>query len=178
MPSHRKLGLPTDQRMAVIKNQASHLLWHGKLETTLATAKELKRYAEKCITVAINGYQDISKVTKTVYVLQKKGKSKGEKVAEERIVNNDGPKKLAARRRLMRMLCDLPEPMLETENKAAYKMRTKEIKHPLIEKVFNDLAPKYRERAEQLKQGGGYTRIIKTGARRGDAAEMAVIELV
>jgi large subunit ribosomal protein L17 len=164
--------------MALIKNQASYLLWYGKLETTLAAAKELRRYAEKLITVAIKGFEDIDTVTRTKFVVVRKGKNRGERTEQSVTVNNDGPKKLAARRKLMSALYDIPEPLLPTENKSSYKIRTKEIKHPLIEKIFNELAPKYKERAAELKQGGGYTRVIKLGARRGDAAPLALIELV
>jgi len=174
MPAHRKLGMPTDQRLAVLKNQATHLLWYGKIETTLATAKEVRRIAEKLITCAIKGYDDTVKGTRKTFKLNKKK----EKVETTETVYNDGPKKLAARRKLMASLYEIPEPRNEGEKNSDYKIRTSEIKHPLIEKLFNEIAPKYKARAEDKKQGGGYTRIVRLGVRRGDAAEMAIIELV
>ena len=64
------------------------------------------------------------------------------------------------------------------ESKADFRARVKGINHPLIEKIFNEIAPKYAERKEQLGQGGGYTRKYLKGQRRGDAAEVAIIELV
>lgn len=79
---------------------------------------------------------------------------------------------------MMSFLRDIQEPQGAKESKTAYKERTRDIKHPLIEKVFNEYAPKYAGRKEELGQGGGYTRIIKLGARRGDAAEMVIIEMV
>ena len=90
----RKLGRPTDQRMAMLRNQVSELLWYGQLETTLDRAKEVRALAEKYITLAIRTYQDDVKVTKTVT------DAKGNKVAKE--FTNDGPKKLAARPGLWR----------------------------------------------------------------------------
>lgn len=101
----RKLGKRTDQRMAMLKNQVSELLWYGEIETTLDRAKEVRRLAEKYITLAIRSYQDEVKVTKT------KTNAKGEKVQVEFV--NDGAKKLAARRRLMAELRDLQEIRME-----------------------------------------------------------------
>ena len=165
-----KLGRTTEQRLAILRNQASQLLWYGKIETTEARAKELRPYVEKLITKAVNTYDDVvefESVTK-----DKKGKEikvKGYK---------DGPKKLAARRAIMAKTYDLQEIKGFTEKKSEYKSRTAQIKHPLIEKLFNEIAPKYAQRKEELGQGGGYTRIYLLGQRRGDGAETAIIELV
>ena len=78
----------------------------------------------------------------------------------------------------MGKLYDLQEVKEFTEKKSAFKERTADIKHPLMEKLFNEIAPKYAQRKEELGQGGGYTRIYLLGNRRGDAAEEAIIELV
>ncbi len=166
----RKLNRPTDQRMAVIQNQATNLLWHGKIETTLAKAKEVRSYAEKIVTLAINSYEDVVKVVKTSV------DEKGNKVNRE--VVNDGPNKLAARRAIMAKLHCVQEVRAPKESKSDFVKRTEDIKHPLIEKIFNEIAPKYAKRAETLGTKGGYTRIIKLGTRNGDSAEMAIIELV
>ena len=114
------------------------------------------------------------KVTKTITETN----AKRERVKSTVEVTNDGPKKLAARRRLMAELVDLKEIKGEKESKSAYKARIKDVKHPLIEKMFKEYAPKYDARKEELGQGGGYTRIIKTGVRRGDAAETCVLKLI
>ena len=166
----RKLGKRTDQRMHMLRNQVSELLWYGRIETTEDRAKEVKRLAEKMVTLGIKNYEDVVTTTKT------KTNAKGESVAVE--VKNDGKRKLHARRQMMSFLRDLQEIKGEKESKSAYKERTREIKHPLIEKMFNEYAPKYAARKEELGQGCGYTRIIKLGARRGDAAEMVIIEMV
>ncbi len=166
----RKLGKRTDQRMHMLRNQVSELLWYGRIETTEDRAKEVKRLAEKMVTLGIKNYEDVVTTTKT------KTNAKGESVAVE--IKNDGKRKLHARRQMMSFLRDLQEIKGEKESKSAYKERTREIKHPLIEKMFNEYAPKYAARKEELGQGGGYTRIIRLGARRGDAAEMVIIEMV
>ncbi len=102
--------------------------------------------------------------------------AKGEVVPQQ--FKNDGAKKLAARRKLMSFLRDLQEVKLDKEKGEAFRARTKDIKHPLIEKIFNEYAPKYAQRAQELGQGGGYTRIIKLGERRGDAAKMVIVSFV
>ncbi|MDE6583377.1 MAG: 50S ribosomal protein L17 [Clostridia bacterium] len=168
--ANEKLGRPSKERNAMIRGQVSTLLWYGKLETTLAKAKAAARQAEKIITLAINSYEDTTKVVKEV-----KG-ADGKKVKTE--VLNDGTKKLAARRKIMGYVYDLQEQRKPKESIDAYKARIEGINHPLLEKIFNVYAPKYAERAKQSGQGGGYTRVIKLGARRGDATEMAVVELV
>lgn len=166
----RDFSRPTDQRIAMMRSLATNLLWNGKIETSLDKAKDLRSYVEKILTKAINTYEDTVKVVKTT--VDKKG------VKAEREVINDGPKKLQARRDIMTKLYTVQEQKAPKESKAAFRSRTEEIKNPLIEKIFNELAPKYAKRKAELGTGGGYTRIIKLGARRGDNAEMALIELI
>ena len=166
----RKLGMTSTQRKVLLMNQASNLLWYGKIETTLARAKELRSYTEKIITLAMNTYEDTIETEKVS--TDAKGKE------TKKTVISDGAKKLAARRKIMTLVNDLQEVKGFKESKPAFKERTKDIKHPLIEKIFNEIAPKYAQRKEELGQGGGYTRIIRLGERRGDAAEVAIIELV
>ena len=165
-----KLGVTSTQRKTMLRNLASSLLWYGKIETTLARAKELKPYVEKIITKAIKVY-DLND-EKEIVKQDKKGKDITVKVLK------DSPKKLAVRRNLMAKLRDLQEVKGFNEKKADFKARTKDVQHPLMEKLFNEIAPKYAQRAEELGQGGGYTRIYLLGERRGDAAEEAIIELV
>ena len=164
-----KLGMTTTQRMAVLRNQASNLLWYGRIETTLGRAKELRPYVEKIITLAMNTYEDT--VETTVTTKDKKGKEVVSKIYK------DGAKKLAARRKIMALTYDLQEKRGK-ETMAEFKARTAGVQHPLVEKIFNEIAPKYAQRAEELGQRGGYTRIYKLGERRGDAAPVAIIELV
>ncbi len=166
----RKLGVNATQRLALIKNQASALLWHGKIETTLARAKEVAAYASKIITLAVNTYEDT--VETEVKVADAKGKETTKTLVK------DGTKKLNARRKIMTLVNDLQEVKGFKESKPEFKKRTKAIKYPLIEKIFDEYAPKYASRKEEKGQGGGYTRIYKLGVRKGDAAEMAILELV
>ncbi len=169
MATQRKLGKATDARIALLKNQVSQLLWNGKLETTEARAKEVQKLAEKYITLAVNTYKDTVEVTKTKIVNGKETTV---------TVINDGPKKLAARRRLMANLADLQETRLPKESSTEYRLRTKTVRHPLIEKMFNEYAPKFDKQADDKGQRGGYTAIYKENNRRGDGAEMALIVIL
>ena len=166
----RKLGLNATQRMALIKNQASALLWYGKIETTEQRAKEVASYVAKILTLAVNNYAD------TVETQVKVADDKGKETTKTLI--KDGTKKLNARRKIMSMVIDLQEIQGNKDTKADFKKRTRAVKSPLIEKIFDEYAPKYATRKEEKGQGGGYTRIYKLGPRKGDAADMAIIELV
>jgi len=168
--STKKLGRATDQRLAMVANLATDLLWYGRIETTLDRAKEAAKYAEKCITIAIRGYGDV--ITDEKKTVDSKGKEKTVSI------NKDGVKKLNARRRLLSKLENRQEQRVKGEKKAAFAARTGEIKNPLIEKLFDELAPKYVQRAEEKGTAGGYTRVIKTNLRRGDNAQLAIVELV
>ena len=121
---------------------------------------------------AIEEYSGSVTISETVTVKDAKGKETTKKVFK------DGAKKLAARRKIMTLTHDIPDVKQAGEKNADYKARVKGIKHPLMEKLFNEIAPKYADRAEKLGQGGGYTRIYRLNNRRGDDAEMAIIELV
>ena len=156
--------------MAILRSQVSTLFWVGRVETTFARAKATGALAEKYLTMAIKTYGDTVTADKEVT------NSKGVKSTKKVLV--DGPKKLAARRKLMSLLYDLQEVKTKAENKKAFDKRTKNINHPIIEKIFNELAPKYAKRIKELKIGGGYTRVLRLGVRRGDDAEMAIVELV
>lgn len=165
-----KLGRPSKERNALLRGQVSDLLWFGEIETTAAKAKSVRSQAEKILTLAINSYEDIVKVPKQIK------DDKGVKV--KTTVSNDGPKKLNARRKIMAYLYDRQEQRKPKETVDAFEARIAGINHPLLEKIFNVYAPKYAGRIKEVGQGGGYTRIIKLGERRGDAAEMVKIKLV
>ena len=166
----QKLGRSTTQRLALVSGLASDLLWYGRIETTLDRAKAAARYAERCITLAVRSYKDTETEEKTT--VDSKGKE--QKVT----ISKDGAKKLAARRKIMAKVYSVKEERKPGEKKADFIARTENIKHPLLEKIFNIYAPKYDARAKELGQKGGYTRILKVGIRKGDNAEMAIIELI
>jgi len=165
----QKLSRPTDERKAMLRGLVSDLLWYGKVETTTDRAKAVARQAEKYITLAINSYEDVVTEDKKTTV---KGKEKTVKVSK------DGPKKLAARRKLLGNLYFRQEAIMKGEKPSSYKARIKGIENPLIEKIFDEIAPKYAARKNELGQGGGYTRVVKTGVRRGDNAMTAIVELI
>lgn len=165
-----KLGRTSKERNALLRGLASELLWYGKIETTEAKAKALQPYVEKLITKAVNTFDD------TIEIEVVKKDKKGNDITVKTI--KDGAKRLSARRAIMAKTYDLQEIKQFSESKKAYKDRTKDIKHPLVEKLFNEIAPKYAQRKEEVGQGGGYTRIYSLGERRGDGAGTAIIELI
>ena len=170
MAHERKLGRTASQRKAMLRNLTTNLLWYGRIETTEAKAKEVRAIADKMITLAIREYDKTVEVEKEFYNDKKQ-------IVKQTFVN-DLPSKLHARRLMMAYLYDIKETKKDDENKAEYKERTKDNKHPVVEKLFREYGPKYRARNEEKNCAGGYTRIYKLGPRRGDAAEMVVIELV
>ena len=151
--ANRKLGRSVDQRAAILRNLTTALIWNGKIVTTEARAKEVRSIAEKLITLAVKEYKN----TETVEKETRNEKSQVVKV-EKKV---DKPSKLAARRQIMSYLYDVPEPKAKDENKVEYK----------------DIAPRVDKRIEEGKKGG-YTRMYKLGQRRGDAAEMVVLEII
>ena len=168
--ANRKLGRPSDQRIALLRNQVTSLIWYGKIETTLPRAKEVGSIAEHLITIAMRECDNTIATTK---------ESKNDKLQiVTKDVVNDAPARLAARRQVMKFLYDIPVMQGKDEDKVDYLERKKNIKHQVVEKLFREIAPKYKKRAEEKGQGGGYTRIVKKGPRRGDAAEMAILELI
>ena len=170
MPLMRKLNMATEHRMSVLKNQTSDLLWKGQIETTHARAKEVSRLADKIITVAMSAYEDNIKEKVTVK------DAKGKDVTRE--VVKDGAKKLAARRKIMTLIYDRQEEQKRGEKNREFKARTADVNHPLVEKIFNEYAVKYAERAEEKGVKGGYTRVLKTSTRKGDNTQMAIIAMV
>ena len=175
MATNRKLGRTTDIRMAMLKNLTTDLLVHGKIETTLPRAKEVKSIADSIISLAIKEKDNFEEVEQKV--VKAKLDSKGNKVTELvkskngkeylKVVKEettekrqkDMPSRLNARRKIMRKVNKVKD------------VDGKSIDVPAM--LFNEIAPKYAG-----KSVGGYTRILKAGPRRGDGAEVVILELV
>ena len=178
MAGYRKLGRTSSQRKALLRNQVTDLLYYGKIVTTEAKAKEIRKIAEGIIALGIkecNNY-DTVKVTAKVARKDKDGKRVKEVVdgkkqtvydEVEKEIKKDQPSRLHARRQMKKMLYTITEVPTETAGK---KKATKEV--DITNLLFDEIAPKYADR------NGGYTRIIKIGPRKGDAAMEVVIELV
>ena len=163
MAYQRKLGRTADQRKALLRGLVTNLIKYGKIETTEAKAKEVRRIAERLITLAAKECDNTVEVTKTYH------NDKGQLVEET--VKNDAPSKLHARRMMLAYLYNMPEEKQADENKAEYRARTRDVKFPVIEKLF-EIGRTMKDRK------GGYTRIYKLGPRRGDAAEMVILEIL
>lgn len=178
MAGYRKLGRTSSQRKALLRNQVTNLLYHGKIITTEAKAKEIRKIAEGMIAAAVREKDNYETVTVKAKVARKDKEGKrvkevvdGKKVTVydevDKEVKKDNPSRLHARRQMKKMLYTIKEVPTAT---AGRKKGTKEV--DITNVLFDDIAPKYTERK------GGYTRIIKIGPRKGDAAMEVLIELV
>lgn len=178
MAKYRKLGRTSDQRKALIRSQVTALLYHGKIVTTEARAKEIRKFVEPLITLAVkekDNYETV-KVMAKVPRKDKDGKrvkqiENGKRVTVydevEKEIKKDLPSRLHARSQMMKVLYPVKE---VPSTPAGRKRNTKEVN--LVNKLFDEYGPKYANRH------GGYTRIIKIGPRKGDAAMEVVLELV
>ena len=153
MSKYRKLGRTSSQRKALLRNQVTALLNNGKIVTTEAKAKEIRKIAEGLIAMAVKEKDNFEEVT--VY----------DEV--EKKIKKDMPSRLHARREMLKVLYPVKE---VPTTPAGRKKNTKEV--DLVAKLFDEIAPKYENR------NGGYTRIVKIGQRKGDAAMEVLIELV
>jgi len=170
MAHQRKLGRPADQRKALLRNQVTNLIWYGRIETTLHRAKEVRSVAERLITLAVRECENNVEATKEFH------NAKGQLVSMT--VQNDMPSKLHARRLMLAYLYQMKEAKKDDESKSDYRERTKDAKYPVVEKLFREIGPKFKTRNEEKGCAGGYTRILRKGPRRGDAAEMAILEIL
>ena len=178
MAKYRKLGRTAGQRKALLRNQVTALLNNGKIVTTEAKAKEIRKIVEGLIAMAVREKDNYDEVTVTAKVARKDKDGKrvkevvdGKKVTVydevEKKIKKDQPSRLHARREMLKVLY----PVKEVPAKGAGKKKnTKNV--DMVEKLFTEIAPKYADR------NGGYTRIIKIGQRKGDAAMEVLIELV
>ncbi len=178
MAGYRKLGRTSNQRKALLRSQVTSLLYNGKIRTTEAKAKEIRRITEGLIALAVKEKDNFETVTVQAKVARKDKDGKrvkevvdGKKVTVfdtvEKKIQKDNASRLHARRQMLKVLYPVTEVPKEATKK---KANTKSV--DLTKKLFDELAPKYADR------NGGYTRIVKIGQRKGDAAMEVLIELV
>ncbi len=178
MAGYRKLSRTADQRKALLRNQVTALIYRGRIVTTEAKAKEVRKIAEGLIAKAVKEMDNYETVTVAAKVARKDKDGKrvkevvdGKKVTVydevQKEIKKDKPSRLHARREMLKVLYPVKEVPSEAAGK---KKNTKEI--DLVAKLFDEIAPKYASR------NGGYTRIVKLGQRKGDGALEVVLELV
>jgi len=178
MAGYRKLSRTASQRKALIRNQVTALLYNGKITTTEAKAKEIRKEAEHLIALAVREKDNFEEVTVKAKVARKDKDGKrikevvdGKKVTVfdevDKKIKKDQPSRLHARREMLKVLYPVTK---VPEKNAGRKAKTEEV--DLVAKLFDEIAPKYANRQ------GGYTRIVKIGPRKGDAAMEVIIELV
>lgn len=178
MAGYRKLGRTASQRKALLRNQVTNLLYNGKIVTTEAKAKEVRKIAEGLIALAVKEKDNYEEVTVKAKVVRKDKEGKrvkevvdGKKVEVfdevDKTIKKDKASRLHARRQMLKVLYPITEVPAQ---KAGRKKNSKQI--DLSQKLFDEIAPKYEQR------NGGYTRIVKIGQRKGDAAMEVLLELV
>ena len=178
MAKYRKLGRTSSQRKALLRNQVTALLNNGKIVTTEAKAKEIRKIAEGLIAMAVKEKDNFEEVTVKAKVARKDengkrvkevvdGKKKTVYDEVDKTIKKDMPSRLHARRQMLKVFYPVTE---VPTAQAGRKKNTKEV--DLVAKLFDEIAPKYADRK------GGYTRIVKIGQRKGDAAMEVLIELV
>ncbi len=175
---YRKLGRNSSQRKALLRSQVTALIYNEKIITTAARAEEVQKIAEKIITLAIREKDNFETVTIKAKVARKdkdgkrqKEEKDGKKVTiydeVDKEIKKDLPSRLHARRQMLKVLYPVTEVPKEAPGR---KRNTKKVDLPA--KLFDEIAPRYADRK------GGYTRIVKIGPRKGDAAMEVLLELV
>ncbi len=178
MAHYRKLSRTSSQRKALLRGQVTALIHNGRIITTEAKAKEVRKIAEGVIARAIRAGEDYEEVTVQAKVPRKD--KDGKRVKEvvdgkrvtiydtvEKTIKKDLPSRLHARREILKVLYPVTEVPKEGPGR---KKNTKKV--DLVAKLFDEIAPKYKDR------NGGYTRIVKIGQRKGDGALEVHLELV
>lgn len=174
MAKYRKLSRTSSQRKALLRNQVTNLLYHGRIVTTEAKAKEVQKIAEGIIAMAVREKDNFDEVTVQAKVARKDKDGKrvkevvdGKKVTVydtvDKTIKKDQPSRLYARREMLKVLYPV-------KSAGKTKKEIKEVDMPKM--LFEEIAPKYADR------NGGYTRIVKIGPRKGDGALEVVLELV
>ena len=165
MAGYRKLGRTSNQRKAMIRSQVTALLYHGHIKTTETRAKEIRKVAEGLIALAVKEKDNFETVKVTAKVARKD--ANGKRVEVEKEIKKDSASRLHARRQMLKVLYGVTEVPAQAAGK---KNGTKSV--DLVAKLFDEVAPKY------VSRNGGYTRIVKIGQRKGDAAMEVLLELV
>lgn len=178
MSGYRKLGRTSSQRKAMLRNLTTNLLYHGKIVTTDTRAKEVRRIAEKLITLAVKEKDNYTE--ETIMAKVPKKDENGNRVKEvvdgkkvtvfeevEKTIQKDSVTRLNARRKILSVLYPVTEVPANGRKK---RSQTQSV--DMAKKMFDEIAPKYADRK------GGYTRTVKIGARKGDGAPQVIIELV
>lgn len=175
MAGYRKLGRTSSQRKAMLRSLTTALIVNGKIKTTETRAKEVRREVEHLIALAVREKDNFEEVTVKAKVARKDKDGKrvkevvdGKRVTVydevEKTIKKDLPSRLHVRRQMLKVLY--------TASDVSSKRKKDKKEIDLVAKLFDEIAPKYTERK------GGYTRIVKIGQRKGDAAMEVLIELV